>query len=256
MRRYSFSIRGLMSVVVILALAFAALRTPSRIWANAWFSLALSGLTVAIPGAVATVEDRRAFWVGFAAFGWVYFAFTLAPWVDKEASHQLLSTTILDIASPYIVDNRYLARTYMQSINPPSSPAEPTAWQAWNLPDFQATDSWRIGYVKLHSPFLFLRIGHAVFCLLGAVVGGELARYLYIAHHHAPAGPPPGDRLSTPVPDLSSHPKKPEYPAYPLSWRASLSKYRRVRPSGAPRTKRYPASATGLSQPRRTGPSC
>ncbi len=79
MARYRFSIRGLMIVIVVLALAFTALRTPSRLWANAWFTLALGGVTIAIPAAVANVGDRRAFWVGFAVCGWVYFFFSLRP---------------------------------------------------------------------------------------------------------------------------------------------------------------------------------
>jgi hypothetical protein len=36
-----------------------------------------------------------------------------------------------------------------------------------------------MGYAMLHSPFLYLRIGHAAFCLLAAFLGGEAARYLH-----------------------------------------------------------------------------
>ena len=84
MRRYSFSIRGLMAFIVILGVALLALRTPSRIWANACFSLALGGVTLAIPAAVASDAERRAFWVGFATCGGVYFLFALSPWVRRE----------------------------------------------------------------------------------------------------------------------------------------------------------------------------
>ena len=125
MARYRFSIRGLMIVIVVLALAFTALRTPSRLWANAWFTLALGGVTIAIPAAVANVGDRRAFWIGFAVCGWVYFIFSLAPWVDKEASHQLFTTTILDLASPYIINNQYMSANYMNAFAPPEAPGSP-----------------------------------------------------------------------------------------------------------------------------------
>ena len=53
------------------------------------------------------------------------------------------------------------------------------AWQVWNLPDFPQAHSWRQGYATLHSPLLYLRIGHAAFCLLAAFAGGEAARYLH-----------------------------------------------------------------------------
>jgi hypothetical protein len=136
MRRYRFSIRGLMALIVLLAGAFAALRYPSRFWANAWFSLALAGVTLAIPAAIGSAGGDRAFWSGFAICGWVYFAVSLAPWIHQETSYQLLTTTILDIASPYIVQKEYLVRTYIVGFNPPNAFGEPTPWQVWNLPDF------------------------------------------------------------------------------------------------------------------------
>jgi hypothetical protein len=180
MRRYSFSIRGLMSIIAIIGLALVSVRTPSRIWANAWFSLALGGVTLAIPAAVASHDERRAFWIGFAVCGGVYFLFSLAPGVDQKTSYQLLTTTILDLAAPLLIDNAYLLNSYNLAVNPQLPPSMPTPWQVWNLPDFQTVENkhWMIGYVNLHSPFLFLRIGHAVFCLLLACVGGEIARYL------------------------------------------------------------------------------
>ena len=46
MGRDRFSIRSLMILIVLLGVAFAALRTPSRLWANAWFSLTLAALTL------------------------------------------------------------------------------------------------------------------------------------------------------------------------------------------------------------------
>jgi len=178
-RRYRFSIRGLMTVIVLLAGAFAALRYPSRFWANAWFTLALAAVTLAIPAAIGGKGGERAFWCGFAVCGWVYFAVSLAPWIHQETSHQLLTTTILDVGSPYMVDKSFLVRSYLRGFNPQGTSEAPTPWQVWNLPDFPQVDSWRQGYATLHSPLLYLRIGHAAFCLLAAFAGGEVARYLY-----------------------------------------------------------------------------
>jgi MFS family permease len=183
MRRYSFSIRGLMAFIVILGVAILALRTPSRIWANACYSIALGAVTVSISAAVASVAERRAFWVGFATCGGVYFLFALAPWFDEKTSHQLVTTTMLDLAAPYLVDNAYLLNAHFLTMNPPSPPDAPTSWQQWNLPDFRTSgnEKWAVGYVTLHSPFLYLRIGHALFCLLAAIAGGEVSRYLFVA---------------------------------------------------------------------------
>ena len=178
-----------MIVIVILALAFTGLRTPSRIWANAWFTLALLGVTIAIPAAVAirrrsprVLGGVRRVWVGLLRLH-------PAPWVDKEASHQLLTTTILDVASSYIVDNQYLIKNALavQAINQGIPAPTPTPWQDWNLPNFQPRETWGLGYVRLHSSFLFLRIGHSAFCLLIAVAGGEISRYLHASRQRSQA---------------------------------------------------------------------
>jgi hypothetical protein len=179
MRRARFSIRGLMMAIVLMAAAFAALRTPSRLWANAWFSMALAGITLAVPAALCARDGDRAFWCGFAACGWVYFLVSLGPWVHRETSFQLFTTTVLDIAAPHIVENEYLLRSYMAGFNPPKAPQSPTPWQVWNLPDFTEGETWHLGYATLHCPGLYLRIGHAAFTLLLAFLGGEASRYLH-----------------------------------------------------------------------------
>ena len=67
-------------------------------------------------------------------------------------------------------------------MNPPAPPEMPSSWQVWNLSDFRtsANEKWTVGYVALHSPMLYFRIGHALFCLLAGIAGGEVTRYLYL----------------------------------------------------------------------------
>lgn len=181
MRRFRFSVRGLMVLIVLLGTAFAGLRSPTPLWANGWFSLVLATLTLAVPAAAYCRDERRAFWVGFATCGWVYFVLTLAPWFQTEFGFQLFTTTILDIFAPYIVQKEDLVRVYVGSFKPPSSLAPPTPWQTWNLPEFPPENPWRVvGYVTLVSPGLYLRIGHSIFCMLIAFLGGEAVRYLAV----------------------------------------------------------------------------
>jgi hypothetical protein len=168
-----------MVTIIILAAAFAALRTPAPLWANVWFSLDLFSLVLAIPAAIYRKDQERAFWVGFATCGWVYFVLTLAPWFQTEIGFQLVTTTILDVIAPYIVQKEYLIRTYIGAFNPASDAVHPTPWQAWNFPEFPPENPWRmVGYVPLLSPGLYLRIGHAVFCIIVAFLGGQVVRYL------------------------------------------------------------------------------
>ena len=179
MKRFRFSVRTLMLVIVVLAVAFAGLRSPSPLWANLWFSLALAALTLSVPAAVYRRGEQRAFWVGFATCGWVYFVLSLLPWFQSEIGFQLFSTTILDVLAPHIVQKEYLLRNYVGSFNPPFDPTAPSPWQHWNLPEFPPETPWRMmGYVTLISPALYLRIGHAVFCMLIALLGGEIVRLL------------------------------------------------------------------------------
>ena len=102
MKHFRFSIRNLMVVVVLLGIGFAALRYPTPFWANVWYSFTLGSLTLAVPAAVYRRGEQRAFWVGFAACGWVYFMMALAPWLEREGGFQFVTTTILDIMAPHI----------------------------------------------------------------------------------------------------------------------------------------------------------
>jgi len=168
-----------MVLIVLLGTAFAGLRSPTPLWANGWFSLDVAMLTLAVPAAVYRRDEQRAFWVGFATCGWVYFVLSMAPWFQVEIGFQLFTTTLLEFLAPYIVQKESLLRTYLGSFNPPAAPTPPTPWQIWNLPEFPPDNPWRmVGYVRLLSPGLYLRIGHAIFCMLIAFLGGEVVRYL------------------------------------------------------------------------------
>jgi hypothetical protein len=179
MRHFRFSIRGLMVMIVLLCIAFAALRYPTPLWANVWYSMSVASITLAVPAAIYRRSEQRAFWVGFAICGWVYFILALAPWMQGEAGFQLVTTTILDLMAPHIVQTDYLVRSYIGGFNPQYALGQPTPWQVWNLPEFPPENPWhRVGYVTLTSPGLYLRIGHAYFCVLIAFVGGWIVRYL------------------------------------------------------------------------------
>ena len=109
-----------------------------------------------------------------------------APWLEREAGFQFVTTTVLDVMAPHIVQTDYLVRGYVSGFNPQYAPVQPTPWQVWNLPDFPPDNPWhKVGYVTLVSPGLYLRIGHAFCCMLIALVGGGIVRYL------AATGPQP-----------------------------------------------------------------
>ena len=65
MRLPRFSIASVLAVIAIFAVALAALRSPSYIWANVTFSLALGALFVGVINVVYVRGAGRAYWLGF-----------------------------------------------------------------------------------------------------------------------------------------------------------------------------------------------
>ncbi len=92
-RTIRFSIAGLMGVVLIVAIGLAALRTASNTWAGVIFLATCSVLALSIVGVICRRESERAWWLGFAIFGWGYMA--LAFWPSGEPRLPNLPTMAL-----------------------------------------------------------------------------------------------------------------------------------------------------------------
>jgi hypothetical protein len=204
MSRPRFSIASLLAWVALLGLGIAALRSGSPLWANAWFSLAIGALTVAILAAVYRRGSRRAYWVGFASCGWVYMLLALGPWNESLVGPYLVTTAVLDLLYPHVVPpdapapaaggttttpapsamvragqggmKVWLTGGFggMAAPFPPRSP-----WASWTETDRETGFGTRLGGVSYSIPFSFRRIGHSLFCLLAALAGGALTRHLY-----------------------------------------------------------------------------
>jgi hypothetical protein len=84
MRKLRFNIASLLRIVLFLAVGFAALREAGDLWEGGLFTLTVCVLLLSILLAVHCREGRRAFWIGFALFGWVYLGFTLVPSIDER----------------------------------------------------------------------------------------------------------------------------------------------------------------------------
>jgi hypothetical protein len=87
-----------MALIVVVAFGMAGLRSPTPLWAGAFYTLTLAGLGLAIPGIVYRRGSRRAFWVGFAAFGWGYWLASLSPWVGEAIAPHLVTSTVIEAA--------------------------------------------------------------------------------------------------------------------------------------------------------------
>ena len=77
MRVPRFRIASMLSAILFVAVGFAALREANDQWDSVLFSLTLLLLLNAVLLAVHRTEGRRAFWIGFALFGWGYLSLSL-----------------------------------------------------------------------------------------------------------------------------------------------------------------------------------
>lgn len=77
---WTFSLKQLFLWTAVVALGCMALRNASDAWAAAMLGLVVLVLASAILLAVFRSDSRRAFWIGFATFGWLYVLLLAFGW--------------------------------------------------------------------------------------------------------------------------------------------------------------------------------
>ncbi len=187
MQRFRFNIASLLLVVLFAAIGFAALRESSDLWDSSIFTLTLAAMLISILLAVHRRECRRAFWLGFAVFGWIYLALSLVPSIESR----LLTTkvlTYLDSKVPERSPAKWVVALTGKIYSPSSNQVSAVAFS----PDGSrlATSSqgtvrlWDVTTGRLLGGWAgttenFIRIGHSLFALLAGWLGGLLSRRLW-----------------------------------------------------------------------------
>jgi hypothetical protein len=164
MGRFRITIARLLLVIASCGVAFAALRSPSWIWASTVFSLVVAALAAATLSAVYRLGERRAFWTGFALCGWLYLGLSSYPWGGSSLSPLIVTSALMDLAYPAVEGMRGMGGTGMtaQSI-----------WVYWSEPPRGAIPfNWVV-------PEPYRVICHALLTPIIAVSGGLLARRLH-----------------------------------------------------------------------------
>ena len=208
-RSVRFSFAGMMGIVVLIAFGCGALRSASDLWASAALTLAVAVLFAGILGVLFRRLDARAFWSGFALFGWGYAVLVFGPWLNTNIGPQLVTTKLLG----------YVHEKLQQTGQAPVSQIaagrgvalldyDSDGWadlyvaNAWSAPDSSFTNvasSQNTLYRNLGngrfvnitavangpvpgSPWEnFQRVGHSLLALFFGLIGGMLARYFYAA---------------------------------------------------------------------------
>lgn len=145
MRFIRASIAGLMAAVLIAALELTALRSASDTWSGSTLLATCGVLGLAVVGAVCRRGGVRAWWLGFALFGWGYMA--IAFWSPVDATKL-----------PTFVFLEFVCK--MGGIDVPTVP-----------PPF--------GGGRGETELSFLKIGHCLWASLAAVFGGIAASGLF-----------------------------------------------------------------------------
>jgi hypothetical protein len=169
MRRFRFTVAGLMAVILLLAAGMAALRDPSTLWASAIFTAAVLLFAVAVIAAMAHSGLLRLTWAGVAVFGWVYLIIGFGPWPGNAVGPPpLLPSSLLDRFQEYIVsDGKSLYQVH--------SMHNDSYKETWSLRGAPA-GARSMGVVKIVDVTAYRQTGHSLGALLCGILGAFAGR--------------------------------------------------------------------------------
>jgi hypothetical protein len=178
MTRLRFSIASLLGLVLFLAVSLAALREATDVWDSAIVTGTLGLLLASVPLAVHRTERRRAFWLGFALFGWVALVASLVPPVESR----LLTTKLLAY-----LDSKMPGRNTVEILMPDPFdamemlPTNPVG-QKLVVPSLELAIAIQpfVPAPSMGTSQNFIRIGHLLIALLLAWLGGKVSTLLYV----------------------------------------------------------------------------
>jgi hypothetical protein len=202
MRRIRFSIAGLLGLVAFSGAGFAALRAASEPWDSGLFGVTLLLLLAAILLAVHRTWRTRAFWLGFALYGWAYLVGSLIPqiesrlpttralaYLDAKVRRQTgLGITYADLDADGQLDvliANASTPAVLQSTSRPGQFLDVTAASSSNGSGAGSTAlvldpsrSWKLLAASGGTSEHFVRIGHTIAALILAFLGGCFSRHL------------------------------------------------------------------------------
>lgn len=199
-----FSIATLMVVVLVCAVAAAALKNASDAWLGALLAITLLLLAISLVGTLHRRAARRAFWSGFAIFGWGYLTLAMGPWFAEQVGARLPTAQLLSYlhtkahpddlhAGVYDVMARTVLTDDLVLSGKPSGSRTRVVYQPVSP---GKVDLW-LGLTGVTNLDQFLRVGHCLFALLLALLGGLIARWFYRTNREGeevrpsvPASPP------------------------------------------------------------------
>jgi hypothetical protein len=186
MRSVRFSIAGLMGVVLLVAIGFAALRNPSENWAGVVLLGTLAALGVAMVGACCRSGATRGGFLGFAAFGWIYmiaafYPLGIWPKLPTQGLLELLAPRIAGIDEPFPTFGRMDGAAGMGGMGGGMRSISVNDSDAEEAGGFGGPGSGMVPATPGSAATLaFFQIGHCLFALLAACLGAFLGNRLFV----------------------------------------------------------------------------
>jgi hypothetical protein len=168
MSRFRISLATLLGIVAVVALGLAGMTSASRLATAALATVTLALLLAAILAAWLLAGSDRAFWVGFALFGWTYLVLVNSDWVGGQFGHDL-TADLSDVAEMMVPEVQVL------SVATPGLGARAAPPQ----PAIDWAESMRQRQMKIGN---FVQIARMLLSLCFALVGGFLARRIAQRH--------------------------------------------------------------------------
>jgi hypothetical protein len=195
MRRFRFHLGTLVTLVLFVGVGLAALRESNDTWDSGIFSITLGVLLISVLLAVHRTESRRAFWLGFALFGWTYLGLSLVPSIEPS----LITTKALALLDSkvqrsiigglayfdydndgamdlYVVNN---TQSNALSLNKGSGHWIADVTTAGPNPTRFTNVLAGISFAGFGTTESFVRIGHSLIAVAAAFLGGLLSRFLH-----------------------------------------------------------------------------
>jgi hypothetical protein len=200
MLKLRFNIASLLVIIFILGVGFSALRESSDLWESGVFTLTLAALLISILLAVHRLGSRRAFWLGFALFGWIYLGLSLVSSIESRLfttkalgylDSKVLRPTLDGLAyfdydndglmDLNVVDNKGNGTLEDVTAAAGSSPAGKQA----SFSNILAGPSLKGSIGNTEN---FVRIGHSLLAVVAALMGGRLSKYLHAKNSQGTCG--------------------------------------------------------------------
>jgi hypothetical protein len=177
MPRPRISLASLLGIIAVIALGLAGMMSASSVWTTAAATVTLALLLTALLGARLLDGIDRAFWAGFALFGWTYLLLVNWDWVGGQFGHDL-TAGLSDVADSIFAD--------VTVPGPARPPASGFTTQPPSRPDIEYVELVRQRQIKIGN---FVQIGRMFLSLVFGLSGGFIS--MTFARRRESAAKPP-----------------------------------------------------------------